>query len=201
MVDFHPGKGLHMHPRPFLVNGLQHLQIPGKGQIRVHAAHHMDLVDRLVQPLPHLPPDLVDRHLIGQRVFPFTAKSAELAQIDADIRVVDVLVVDKVHPFAVQPLAHDIGQIAQRQNIRMLVKGFAVCKAQPFAGAHLFQNVAESGLLDIKVHVIPADRKGQPQNKRAVRKYNSPFWERGCRQVSQRTDQSRKKRSFSRRLE
>ena len=57
-----------------------------------------------------------------------------------------MLVVDKVHPFAVQPLAHDIGQIAERQNIRVLVKGFAVCKAQPFAGAHLFQNVAESGL-------------------------------------------------------
>jgi len=83
----------------------------------MNAADHMDFSDRLVKSGPNLLLDLRHTHLIGELGALFFAKGAKLAQIGADIGVIDMLIVDEKGAGTIVPLPHDIGEIADGENI------------------------------------------------------------------------------------
>ena len=160
VVDLHAGEGLQVHVRADLADGAEHVHVIGERQVRVDAADDVDLADRLVQPLTDLGADLVQAHLVGQRVTLGTAEGAELAQVGADVRVVDVLVVDEVGAVAVLPLADDVGEVAEGEDVRVVVEATAVVQGQAFARPDLVEDVAEPGLGDESVHGVLLARDG-----------------------------------------
>ena len=89
----------------------------------------MNLINGLIQPFPYLVPAFINAHFLGKRILPLAAKGAELAQIGADVGIIDVLVVDKKGLVAVEPFAHDIGKLAQRQDVGVFVERSAVFQA------------------------------------------------------------------------
>jgi len=109
MGNLYTGKGLDVDLGPHLLDAAQHVQIILVRQIRVNPAHHMHLGDGFSQTLPHLGLDLLHRHLIGLRRLFVLAKGAELTKIGADVRVIDVLIVDEIGAVAVDPLPHQVG--------------------------------------------------------------------------------------------
>src|SRR3989339_417779 len=56
-----------------------------------------------------------------------------------------MLVVYEIGAVAVEPLPHDIGQIAHRQDIVAFIEPDPVRKAEPFPGLDLFQDIAKPG--------------------------------------------------------
>ena len=128
--DLHRGEGLEMHLRAQLFNAPEHVEIKGEGQVRVAAADDVDLGDGLVGPLLDLAQDLLQGHLIGPRLPGLAAEGAELAPIDADIGVVDMLVVDIEGLAPVQPLPHHLGQGPDPQQIGALKQRQAVFPVQ-----------------------------------------------------------------------
>jgi len=115
-----------MHIGPHLFDGAQGIGVIGKGQVRMNAAHHVDLGDGLVKPFPDLVPDIVHAHLIGLGMALFLAKGAELTEIGADVGIVDVLVVNKKGLIAVLALPHQIGQVAKGDQIRGGIETLAI---------------------------------------------------------------------------
>jgi len=76
----------------------------------------------------------------------FLTKCTKLAQVGADVRVVDVLVVDEKSLVTVFAFANDIGQVANRQDIGAFKKSFAVFQGKSFFGSDLDQYIAKAGL-------------------------------------------------------
>ena len=64
-----------------------------------------------------------------------------------------MLVVNKVGLVTVDPLTHDVGQVAQGKDVGMPVELCAVLQIKASAGTYLFKYKAKSGLLNMGIHV------------------------------------------------
>jgi len=65
----------------------------------------VDFGDWLVKPFPNLPHHIFHRHLIGLFGFFVLAEGAKFTEIGADIRIIDMLVVNEIGVVAIKPLA------------------------------------------------------------------------------------------------
>ena len=70
--------------------------------------------------------DILDAHFIGEVRILVLAKSAELAEIGADIRIVDMLVIDEKRIVAVFSFPNNVCQISDGEEIRALVQADAI---------------------------------------------------------------------------
>ena len=102
-------------------------QIPVERQLRMQAADDVELGDRFASsPRPARCPDLVERHRVRLRIARLLAERAEPAAGHADVGRIDVAVDVEVRDVAVQPLAHDVGHVAERQDVGGAVQRHAV---------------------------------------------------------------------------
>ncbi len=99
----------------------------------MQAAHNVELGDRFApsfaRPLPHF----FERHRVGARVLGLFSERAQPATGHANVGRVDVPVYVVISAVAVHPLAHDVGQIAYRENIGGAVQRGAVVEVETFS--------------------------------------------------------------------
>ena len=55
-----------------------------------------------------------------------------------------------------QPFAHQVGQVAERQDIVGAVERQAVLEGQTLAGFYLFANRHQTGIVNYDLHVVQA---------------------------------------------
>ena len=133
----------------------------------MNPSDHMNLGDRLGQSFPHFGTDLVDAQLKGQGGFGATPKGAKLAEITANIGIVDVLVVDEVGLIAVDPPPYQIGEITESEDIVTAIEPQALGNAQPLSGKHLLVDIGEADPIEILFHCSPKKkeaRRSGPEN-------------------------------------
>ncbi len=138
--DLHRGEGLEVHVGPELPDAPEHVQIIGKGQIRVQAAHNVDFRHRLVQTLAHLVQNFGQRHGVGLGVVRGFTERAELAAVDADVGIVYVLVINVIGLAAVEALPHQVGQIPHPEEVPAAIQGHPVLPGEPLLGRDLVVN-------------------------------------------------------------
>ena len=85
-------------------------------------------------------------YALGSRTL--LAERAQPATGHADVGGIDVAVDVEVGRVAVQPLAHEVGQVAERQDIGGAVQRQAVLEGQPLAGFHFVANRDQTGIFE-----------------------------------------------------
>ena len=129
-----------MHVGPELPDAPEHVQIISKRQVRVQAAHDMDLRHRLVQTLPHLVQNFGQRHGVGLGLIRGLCRRRKMAAVDADIGIVHVLVINVIGLAAVEALSHQVGQVPHPQQVPAAVEGNPVLTGKPLLGCDLVVN-------------------------------------------------------------
>ena len=99
----------------------------------MQAADDVKFGDRFAPALAGAMPDLVERHRVRLGIAHLLAERAQPATGDANVGRIDVAVDVEVRGVAVQPLAHDVGQVAERQDVGGAVQRDAVLERQPLA--------------------------------------------------------------------
>src|SRR4030042_3324210 len=154
-----------MNLRPPGLDALEHLHIKRKRQRRMATPDDMNLGDGLGQPSLHLGEDLPQGHLIGPLLPCLLPEGAEFTAIDADVGIIEVLVVNIKCLAAVEALPHDIRQITHPQEVRTLKKGKAVLRGEPFTLQDLLINRKQRGIGQVESrHFPPLDRKSTRLN-------------------------------------
>ena len=121
MGDLDTGKGLDMDCGPHFLDSSQDINVIAERQFGMDTTDHVDLGNRFVKTVANLLFDLLNAHLIAQGRAFFLAEGAELAEIRADIRVVYMLIVDKIGFVAIEPVPDDVGQITEGKDIRAVI--------------------------------------------------------------------------------
>ena len=160
-MNFDTGEGLDMHLWPHLLDAAQEIKIIGKRQVRMNATDHMDLADRFVESLPDLGLDLLNTHLVGERMPFFFAECTKFTEIRADVGIVNVLIIDKKGLVPVLSFSDNIGQIAEGEDIGVVEKRTPIFKAQALFRINLCQNPSQTSLFDICIHGIVRVPQGQ----------------------------------------
>ena len=145
--DLHHRERLQMDLRKPLLQAAQHLAIPIERQLRMQAAHDVELGDRFAVAVAGAFPDLFERHGVRLGILGALSESAQAATGDADIGRIDVAVDVEIGDVAVQALAHAIRHPADAQQIGRAVERHAVVETQAFAGVRLFANRLEAGVV------------------------------------------------------
>ncbi len=96
--------------------------------------------------------DLIDRLLKGMCVAFARGEGAELTGENADVRVIDVAVVDVGGEVAVLPLPHRVGHDAERVQIVAAVKLQRFLFADALACGYLFRDRAQFIWNERKIH-------------------------------------------------
>ncbi len=130
IIDLHGGKCFKMHFGKFFFQGAEHVKIPGKGQVRVETGYDMELMHAFTRPA-RLVQDIIDGHLICARFSLTPAERAELASIDADVRWIDVHVLDEIDPVAVLVLCNMGGHSTKREQVVRFEECDAVISGEP----------------------------------------------------------------------
>src|SRR5437867_2476089 len=126
-----------------------HIQVVLQRQIRIHAPHHMNLGDGLVELLPHPGLDLFPREGIGVGVPGSTIERAELAELIADVGGIDVLIDVVIGQISVETLPYLVGEIPHCVQVGMFVQEHAVFPAQSLAVIHLPGNLPQAHALQV----------------------------------------------------
>src|SRR5215471_21684910 len=115
--DLHHGERLQMDLGKALLEPAQHFAIPVERQLGMQPAYDVELGYRLRPTFSRLVPDLFQRHGVRLGIAHAFAEGAKAAACHANVGRVDVAVDIEVGTVAVEALAHDIGQIADAQDI------------------------------------------------------------------------------------
>ena len=116
-------------------------------------ADDVELGDGLAPAFAGALPHLFERHGVGLGIAHALAESAQAATGHAHIGGVDVAVDVEVGDVAVQALPHQVGQVAERQDIGGAVERQAVVERKPLAGFHLSANGIKTAIVNYHLHV------------------------------------------------
>ena len=152
-VPFDGGVRLQMQARLGLVNDADDVQIPFVRQLVVQSADDVHL--RSAAPLGLRGPfqDLLVGHHVTLLALQVGPEGAEGAAIDADVGRVQVRVDVVVGEVAVLALAHAVRQLAEREQVGVIVEEDAVVEREPFLGLDFFADGIKSGL-DCLNHIL-----------------------------------------------
>ena len=114
-----------MHLREALLKPAQHLAKPIERQFGMQSADNMELGDRFAPAFPRAMPHFFERHGIGLGIAHALSERAQPATRHAHVRRIDVAVDVEIGGVAVHALAHQVGHIAERQNIGGAIKRHA----------------------------------------------------------------------------
>ena len=140
VADLDHGERLQVHLREALLQAAQHLAVPVERQLGMQPADDVELGDGFAPALAGALPDLLERHGVGLGIVRPLAEGAQAATGHADVGGVDVAVDVEIRHVAVQPLAHQVGQVAERQDVGGAVERDAVVERQPLAGLDLLED-------------------------------------------------------------
>ena len=118
----------------------------------MQAAHDVKFRHRFAVAFARALPDFLERHGVGLRVAHALAESAQAATGHAHVGGVDVAVDVEVGGVAVQPLAHQVGQVAHAQNVGRPVERDSLFQAQALAGRDLSGNWEQAGIVETRFH-------------------------------------------------
>ena len=116
--DLDHREGLQMHLREALLEAAQHFAVPVQSQLRMQSADDVELGDGFAPALAGAMPHLFERHGVGFGIAHALAEGAQPATGHAHVGGVDVAVDVEVGHVAVQPLAHQVGQVADAPGYR-----------------------------------------------------------------------------------
>ena len=170
--DLHHGQRLQVHPREALLQAAEHLAVPIQRQFGVQSADDVKLRDRLAIPVARRFPRLLERHGVGARVLGPFAERAQPATRHANVGGVDVPVDVEVGDVAVQPLAHQVGHITHRQQVRCAVERQAVFVIEAHSCRGLFEYRLHALVLNRDFHFKPRSEEAgyrPPRNRRIAR--------------------------------
>ena len=104
--------------RKALLQAAQHLAVPIQRQLRMQPAHDVKFGDGFAPAFARALPHLVERHGVSLGIAHALAEGAQPATGHAHVGGVDVAVDVEISDVAVQPLAHQVGQVAQAPECR-----------------------------------------------------------------------------------
>ena len=113
-------------------------------------------------------PYLLEGHRVGFRILGPLAKRAQPAARHAHIGGIDVAVHVEVGDRPVQPLANEVGYIAERENVRAPVHRNAIVVAQTDAGFDLIQDRLQPAVFKHDLH----REYPPPKTRRITRSHN-----------------------------
>jgi len=122
-----------MNIRPHLLDAAQEIKVIGKRQIRMNTTDHVDFADRFVETLPDFGLNVLNTHLVGERMPFFFAKCTEFTEIGTDVGVVDMLVINEKSLVAVLSFPDNVGQIAEGEDVGMVIEGLPIFERQAFS--------------------------------------------------------------------
>ena len=122
MTNLDRGKGFDMKIRIKRAQPVQKVEIPFFLQAGVQPADHMHFSDSKAERIAYHVDDFLNGVLKGVGVAFFSGESAELAGEDANIRIIDVTIVDVRRVIAVLSLALDIGDHSKRIQVARTVQ-------------------------------------------------------------------------------
>ena len=99
-------------------------------------------------------PHLFERHRVRLRIADPLAERAQPATRDADVGGIDVAIDVEVSDVSVQALAHQVGYVAEPENVARTVQREAVLKGKPDAGRHLLQNRLQPRIFERHLHDV-----------------------------------------------
>ena len=150
--DLHHGEGLQVHLGKALLEAAQHLAEPVQGQFGMQSAHDVEFGDGLAPALAGAVPDLFQGHGVRLGVAHALAEGAQPATGHAHVGRVDVAVDVEIGGVAVQALAHEVGQVAEREDIGGAEQGEAVFESQALAGFHFGADRNQTRIIDDNLH-------------------------------------------------
>ena len=154
VADLHHGERLQVHLREALLQAAQHLAVPVERQFGMQAADDVEFGDRLAPAFAGAVPDLFERHGVGLGILAPSCRTRTAATGHAHIGGIDVAVDVEVGLVAVQALAHQVGQVAERQDVGGAVERQAVFEGQPLARFHLVADRLQTGVVKYDLHVF-----------------------------------------------
>ncbi len=114
----------------------------------MQSADDVEFGDGLAPAFAGALPDLFERHGVGLGVAHALAEGAQAATGHAHVGGIDVAVDVEVGGVAVQALAHQVGQVAERQDIGGAVERDAVVERQALAGFHLVADRNQTRIIE-----------------------------------------------------
>ena len=147
VVDLGRGVELQVDVGQRLVQRANGVDVEVEADVRVLAVHHVDLGEAGQLALAHRVLDeLVGRDRVGVLLLPRRREGAELALHAADVRLVQIEVLDEVdlvRAAALPPRA--VGEVAEREQVVALEEREAVLEVEPLAGVDLLADRVERG--------------------------------------------------------
>ena len=145
MVDLARGEQLQVHVRHRLVELRDDLDVVVEVDVRALAADHVDLGEAAELALAkRVLDELLGRVRVGAFLLLRDRERAELALHAADVRLVEVQVLDEVDLVVPAALtAREIGQLAEREDVVRLHQQEAVLEVEPLAGDDLLADALE----------------------------------------------------------
>ena len=156
-----------MHLRKTLFESGDEIEKIFERQVRMQASHDVELGHRLAVAGGRCLPGLLERHRISARSIFLAAKGAEPASGNANVRWIDMPVDVEVRNVAMHPLAHQVGQPANRQNVSGAIEVDAVVEAETLFRHHFFSDRQQPRIVGLKAMALRA-KLGQahpPKNK------------------------------------
>ena len=151
--DLHRGERLDDQVRIQSPEVAEQIQIPLSGKCRMKPADHMDFRDPQPQGTPDGLDNLGTRHLEGVLLALLRPERAELAGKQADVRVVNVAVVDERGDITVDPLPHHVGKLPDPVEIPAGIEDQCVLIGNSRAGTDLVRYRTEFGGQKSDIHV------------------------------------------------
>ncbi len=155
MVDLGRGEALEVHVGQRLVQRADEIEVVVERQVRVLAADHVDLAEllRLVH-LERVLHEVADVVQVGAVLLARARERAELALHAADVRVVQVQVVDEEDLVgASAQAASGVGEPPDGEDVVALEQRDAVVEVEPLAGEHLLLDCAECARTVDRCHI------------------------------------------------
>ena len=156
--DLHHGERLQMDFRETLLQAAQHLAVPIQRQLRMQAADDVELGDRFAPALARAMPHFFERPGVRLGILGALAEGAQLAAGHAHVGGIDVPVDVEPGDVAVLALAHQVGHVADGQNVGAAEEREAVVEIQALAGLHFFQNRLQAAVFNVDLHARQALR-------------------------------------------
>ncbi len=150
--DLNHGERLQVYFGEALLQAAKHLAVPIQRQLGMQAADNVEFSHRLAPAFTRAMPDFVQGPGVSLRILGSLSEGAQLAACHANIGRIDVPVDVKPRDVAVFALAHQVGHIAQGQNIGAFVKRYAVGEIQANISLHLLQDRQKPAVFKMDLH-------------------------------------------------
>src|ERR1051325_9045933 len=117
-------------------------------------ADDVKLGNRFPISLSRAVPDLLERHGVRLGIPGALTERTKAATGDANVSGINMAIDIEVSLVAVQTLAHEVGHVAESQQIRCAVEGDSVIERKPFACIYLVVNRTQRRVFEINSHLV-----------------------------------------------